>query len=672
MNINSNELRKKFINFYRNYPGFEHQEVPSAPLVPSNEEQLEGKEKVLFTSAGMQPLIPYLTGKKDPSSKRLVNCQKCLRTDDIDEVGDLTHHTFFEMLGNWSIGDYWKKEAIEMSFKFLTEELEIPVEKLAVSVFAGDDDAPRDEESANEWIKLGIPEDRIFYFGKEHNWWPTSRKQPDGTLKDAFGPCGPDTEMFYWAGEGEPEGKPDTDTRWVEIWNDVFMQYDRKDDGILEVLPQRNVDTGMGLERTLAVLNGKVSAYDTDLFLDLYSELTEVVVKNFGQLNKVRRERVKKFLDYTRASLFLIEEGIKPGKNYQEAVLRRLIRYANDQLTILQNDVSHTKSEQWWEKAYLHFKEVYEGTYQFKPEVLDIIKEELREYGENISGNLQKVESLISTDLTASEYILTQNTQRYLGTSDVNNFIRTNNFTSLPSVAAGSVAFDAKSTIGFPIQGFPGTASIAEAKLGEEFSKEEFDKTANIFMQEHQKVSRPLSEKKFAGGLAGHSEIETKYHTATHLLHQALRDILGESVFQKGSNITPERLRFDFSFDRKMTDEEVKKTEKLVNRLIEEDLKVEKLMMSLEEAHKLKAIGLFNDKYAKEVSIYAIGPDYKLDPDAKDQRERGGYYSLEFCGGPHVLHTEEVGGIREPFLQIKITKEEAVSAGVRRIRAELV
>jgi alanyl-tRNA synthetase len=660
--MDSKTLREKFLRFFEKNG---HTIIPSASLVPSEEEQLAGKEKVLFTSAGMQPLIPYLTGQKEPPGKRLVDVQKCLRTDDIEEVGDEVHHTFFEMLGNWSIGDYWKDEAIELSFNFLTKELNIPIEKLAVTVFAGDEDAPKDEESARKWKSLGIPGERIFYFGKSHNWWPTARgEQASGEYKNPLGPCGPDTEMFYWTGEGTPEGKPNEDSRWVEIWNDVFMQFNRKEDGSLENLPQRNVDTGMGLERTLAVLTGKKSDYETDVFEALYKDLRKSIQVVY---NNNAEQRMRIFLDHSRAAIFLIADGVRPSssQNKRDSVLIRLIRGATDQVTLLFRDITHTQGVVWWQKAFQHFKIVYEVSYDLEPEIFKIIEKELLKYSESISSNEFKVVNLISLDPTSSENVLAQNTSKYLGTTNIDSLFRQNTFTSLPSVAAGSVAFDAKTTLGFPIEGSPGTASIAEVKLGKEFDRNEFEKTIDIFNDAHRKASKGIAVGMFKGGLADHSEIVTKYHTATHLLHQVLRDVLGPEVFQKGSNITAERLRFDFSFDRKLTEEEIKSVENIINKKIEEGLKVDKRIVSSTEAKNSGAIGLFDEKYGAEVSIYGIGPGYSLDPEAKDQRERSGYYSLEFCGGPHVEKISVIG-------KIKITKEEAVSSGTRRIRAQIV
>ncbi len=614
MNITSKDLREKFLNFFRDHG---HTKILSAPLVPSQEQQLEGKEKVLFTSAGMQPLIPYLLGKKEPPSKKLVDVQKCLRTDDIEEVGDATHHTFFEMLGNWSIGDYWKEEAIKLSYDFLTKELEIPVEKLAVTVFAGDENTPRDEESAKIWENLGIPKERIYHFGKEHNWWP-----PGG----GFGPCGPDTEMFYWVGEGESEGKPNEDPRWVEIWNDVFMQFNRKEDGTLEDLPQRNVDTGMGLERTLAVLNRKDSAYETDLFEPIIGKIRKSE-NNYSE----KSQRI--IADHLRAAVFLIADGVEPDpKDSRGSVVHRLITRA----------------------LYQENKQLEQGI------VFDIIKGVVEHYSDpylylqdkffSINYEIQNIVGVLSDLVTGPIYNqMSEKLQKDYKSSTANvDAAGTISFYHQSMGIPETVAFAAAQEVGF---------NIAELKpLYEEKIKEH---------QQRSKGIKGIDVGTFKGGLAGHSEVEIKYHTATHLLHQALRDVLGPEVFQKGSNINQERLRFDFSFGRKMTDEEIKKVEDLVNQKMEEDLKVDHKIVSLEEARKLNAIGLFNEKYEQDVSLYAVGPDYKLDPEAKDQRDRGGYYSLEFCGGPHVTHTGEIG-------RIKITKEEAVSAGVRRIRAELV
>lgn len=624
--MTSQGLRQRFINFFKNHSELPHQEIPSASLVPSEEEQLAGKERVLFTSAGMQPLIPYLTGQKEPPSKRLVNVQKCLRTDDIEEVGDEVHHTFFEMLGNWSIGDYWKEEAIRLSFEFLTEELAIPVKKLAVTVFAGDDDAPKDEESAGIWKNLGIPEERIFYFGKSHNWWPTARgEQISGEYKNPVGPCGPDTEMFYWTGEGEPEGKPNEDPRWVEIWNDVFMQFNRKENGILEDLPQKNVDTGMGLERTLAVLTGKKSDYETDLF--------ESIIKEIEKSENNYSEKSKRIIaDHLRAAVFLVADGIEPDpKDSRGSVVHRLITRA-----------------------------LYQENKQLELEIVDeIVKVVISKYQDFYDALKDKDKhfSIISQINSVGAAL------SYLVEGSIYNQMHENLEIDYKSPDAN---LDASGTISFYHQskGIPEPVAFGAAQeVG--FNLDEIKPFYNEEIKKHRELSRTASSGMFKGGLADHSEVVTKYHTATHLLHQALRDVLGPEVFQKGSNITSERLRFDFSFERKMTDEEIKQVEDLVNEKIEKDLKVDRKIVSPSEAKKMNAIGLFDEKYGSEVSIYGIGPGYSLDPKAKDQRDKGGYYSLEVCGGPHVEATAIIG-------KIKITKEEAVSAGIRRLRAQIV
>jgi alanyl-tRNA synthetase len=631
--MTSEELRNKFLKFFEKN---NHAIIPSSSLVPSEEEQLAGKKEVLFTSAGMQPLIPYLLGKPHPKGNRLVNCQKCLRTDDIEEVGDMTHHTFFEMLGSWSLGDYGKDKAIELSFRFLTEELKIPIEKLAVTVFAGDEDAPKDEELAKKWAEWGIPKERIFYLGKEHNWWPTPKKNNDGKLIMPPGPCGPDTEMFYWAGEGSPEGSPDTNFLWVEIWNDVFMEYNKKEDGTLEELVQKNVDTGMGLERTLAVLTGKKSAYETDLFAPIINEIKKSQ-NNYSE----RSERI--IADHLRAAAFLIAEGITPSsKDPQGSVIFRLIRdaYKTSEGKLEWNIMSRIVSE---------IINIYGNQYfELKKHESDIYRQFL-----NVRESIDKGGE--------SEKVVNQLIQK--GEEVKNEFFADPRLgaapVSLASVAFGKVAFDYHQNFGTT------TPTLVNIARDLKLDLEKFDEGYKQRFEEHRERSRG-ELKRFAGGLAGHSEVEVKYHTATHLLHQALRDVLGPTVFQKGSNITPERLRFDFSFDRKLGGEEVREVEERVNQKIREKLIVENKTISLEQAREENAIGLFDEKYTDKVSVYGIGPSYEIKPEeTKDTRPRGGYYSFEFCGGPHVKNTGEVGGI-------KILKEEAISQGIRRIRAVLV
>ena len=611
--MDSKTLRKKFLDFFEKN---DHVIIPSASLVPSDEEQLEGKEKVLFTTAGMQPLIPYLMGKPHDEGKKLADVQKCLRTDDIEEVGDAVHHTFFEMLGNWSLGDYWKEEAIELSFKFLIQDLKIPLEKLAISVFAGDDDAPRDNESANKWKELGVSEKRIAYLGKESNWWPTN--------PSSIGPCGSDTEMFIWTGkESAPEEFDPEDIKWVEVWNDVFMEFNRKSDGTLEELSQRNVDTGMGLERMLAVLNGKDNDYETDLFLSLIEEIKKSK-NNYSE----RSQRI--IADHLRAVAFLIAEGIKPdSKDSRGSVVHRLITRAIFQ-----------ENKQLEEEIVDSIIDVIVSVYQDSyPDLKEDKRGPIHSEIHNISTALSfLVKGPVYKEMSEKlqmDYKLPNGSA--VGSATISFYHQSR---GIPE----PVAFDAARVVGFNI--------------------EEIKPIYNDYVKKHQEASR-IEKGMFKGGLADHSEIVTKYHTATHLLHQALRDVLGPEVFQKGSNITSERLRFDFSFQRKATDEEIKKVEDLVNQRIKEDLKVDHMIIPLEEAKTMNAIGLFNEKYADKVSIYGIGPNFELDPEAKDQRARGGYYSAEFCGGPHVEHTNVI-------CKISIVKEEAISAGIRRIRAEIV
>ncbi|MBI4100568.1 alanine--tRNA ligase [Candidatus Microgenomates bacterium] len=626
MNVQAQELRQKFINFFKNHPDLPHQEIPSASLVPSGEEQLVGKEKVLFTSAGMQPLIPYLTGQKEPPSKRLVDVQKCLRTDDIEEVGDEVHHTFFEMLGNWSIGDYWKKEAIRLSFEFLTKELEIPIEKLAVTVFAGDEIASKDEESAEVWKSLGIAEDRIFYFGKSHNWWPTARGEQDsGEYKNPSGPCGPDTEMFYWTGEGKPEGKPNEDSRWVEIWNDVFMQFNRKEDGTLEDLPQRNVDTGMGLERTLAVLNGKKSDYETDLFKPIITEIKKSK-NNYSE----RSQRI--IADHLKAAVFVLAENVEPiSRDSRGSVAKRLITNAitqeNKQLE--QKLVNEIISQ---------INLIYQGQY---PElkgntaynkIQDVI---IQIYGVSESEDIQILKDIfkeIDSGATKNDLIV-----EYPELKD------SLGFPSAPisgPTLSGTASYYFHQSKGLPEPVIFGTAQ----EMGINIVK--FNEGYKIALNKHREASK-IEKGMFKGGLADQSETVTKYHTATHLLHTALRQILGEHVQQKGSNITSERLRFDFSHPQALSEEEIKKVEELVNKEIKENLPVIMEIMNYDEAIESGALAFFGEKYGEKVKVYSIGS-----------------FSREVCGGPHVDFTGSLG-------RFKITREQSVGSGVRRIYAGL-
>ncbi len=633
--VTAKDIIDKYIAFFEEKG---HKRIPSAPLVPP-----ENDRTTLFITAGMQPLVPYLLGKPHPLGKKLVDVQKCLRTDDIAEVGDATHHTFYEMLGNWSLGDYWKEDAITWSFEFLTKELNIPLEKLAVTVFAGDKDVPKDEDSFQIWRKVGMPKDRIFLGTKKDNWWGPVGKT---------GPCGPDTEMFIWTGKNKPHGEPNKNPNWVEIWNDVFMEFNKKEDGTYEHLKQRNVDTGMGLERITTVLEGKQNNYQTDLFLPLYEELKKSINQ---EINETRERRIRVFLDHSRASIFLINDGILPGKNERESVLRRLIRTANDQLTILLSDKKHTNTFNWWRKAFEHFKQVYSGRYEFTNNIVDVIENELKLYGETIAKGTPRVEKLLEAEDKYPIYIQSQ-LDKFRIDIPLESFLTLHSLSSLATVAAGTIAFEEKSSQGFP---FDQSFNLAQQKLGSEFKEEQARKTIQLWQQEHQKVSRASIEKKFRGGLADHEKKTIMGHTATHLLHQALRDILGNKVHQTGSNITTERVRFDFNYDKKLTDEEIKKVEDIINKKIKENLLVYYKLLPKEEAYKLGAIGLFEESYGDKVKIYFIGGSAGSLQDGSENEPQKAY-SIEFCGGPHVNFTGELKSV-------KIERQENLGKNQRRI-----
>lgn len=625
--MKSSEVRKKYLDFFIKKG---HKVIPSSSLVPAND------KTVLLTTAGMQQFKPYFAGVKDPvkdfGNKNFASCQKCFRTSDIDEVGDKFHLTFFEMLGNFSLGGYGKKEAIEYAWELMTSKdwYGLLQDRFFATVFAGDDGTPEDTESEKIWRKIA-PNIEVKKLSRVDNFWPNPIW---------IGTCGPSSELHYILDDGSS----------VEVWNLVFTQYFHNEDGSFKDLGQINIDTGMGLERLLMILQEKNSVFETDLFLELSNEIkNEVSRKN--NINETMESRIRIFLDHSRGVIFLIADGVRPGKHERESILRTLIRKANDQLTILQQDVSHIQSMKWWGKALNHFRSVYEDIYQFSPNTLDIIKEELIGYGEDVSSNAPKVEKLIALDPSTNKAVLSQNTQKYLGTQNVQGFMDEHRFTSLPSVAAGSIAFDAKSTFGFPIQGFPGTATIAETKLGKEFIKSEFDETTRVFQQVHQEKSRASIDKKFMGGLAGHSEKETKLHTANHLMQAALRQILGTHVRQHGSNITAERLRYDFSHDQKLTDEEIKKVEDLVNEQIKKDLPVHFDIEDREEAIRKGALTNVGEAYPEKAKVYKIGTE-------------GSYFSKELCGGPHVEHTGIIG-------KFKILKQENLGAGLKRIYATI-
>jgi len=564
-----------------------HKQIPSAPVVPEND------PSVLFNTAGMQPLIPYLTGQPHPYGTRLCDYQKCIRTIDLDEVGDLTHHTFFEMLGNWSLGDYFKEETIEWSFEFLTKVLNIPVERLAVTVFAGNDTLDFDKEAHDKWLSLGIPEERIARTSEDNFW-----------IAGETGPCGTDTEMFYFRSDDEiPKEFNPEDDRWVEIWNDVFMQYFRHEDGTLTELPKKNVDTGMGLERVVAVLEGKNDNYESSLWKDIIKLIEKISNKSYkGNENSMRI-----IADHIRTSVFIAsdEAGIKPSNKDQGYILRRLIRRAIRYAKKLEIDINSN----WEQEIALLFinkyKKYYSELEKNKQEVLDVLTNEKNKFNKTLEKGLREFEKA------------------------------TRNNTDIDALTA----FHLYDTYGFPIEL---TEELAKEK-GLNVDIEGF----NTKFKEHQELSRTASAGKFKGGLAGDSEVETKYHTATHLLNAALKVVLGNDTHQRGSNITSERMRFDFNCDHKMTDEEKKQTEDLVNKWIEEKLDVTIEEMSKEEAIKSGAECMFIEKYPDIVTVYSIGN-----------------ISKELCGGPHVKNTGELG-------HFKIKKEEASSAGIRRIKAIL-
>ena len=594
--MNSTELRQKYLKFFQSRG---HKIIPSASLIPPEEVERAGTERVLFTTAGMHPLIPYLLGKTHPEGNRLVNVQKCLRTDDIDEVGDSSHNTFFEMLGNWSLGDYGKEEAIGWSYEFLINELKLDSKRIYVSVFKGDEDAPFDEKSYNTWKKLGLPEDHIFKYGKGDNWWPTGGEKP--------GPQGPDTEMFY---DTDPTSKTPIDPsannqRFVEIWNDVFMEYEqqatsnKKQETKYTPLKQKNVDTGMGLERILTVLQNAPSIYETDVFLPTMKKI-EDLSNNF----EVSSARI--VADHTRASVFLLADGVSPSNVERGYILRRLVRRSIRHASLLKIDADFLE-----ETAKTVIK-TYEGTYP-----------NLAEHQELIFGELKKEEQKFKAALGRG--------------------IR--EFEKIKNTVSAKNAFDLYQNFGFPIEL---TVELAGEK-NKKIDAPGFEK----LLKEHQDKSRK-AQTSAKGGLAVQSDIAAKLHTATHLMHQALRDVLGNHAHQTGSHITNERLRFDFTHDAKMTPEQMKEVERIVNEKIKDNLLVFKEIMPKAAADELGAIGLFDNKYGDMVSVYYIG--------------RGGEiknaYSKEFCGGPHAIATGNLG-------EFKIVKEESAGSGIRRIYATI-
>ena len=579
-------IREEFIKYFEKNG---HKQIPSSPIVPEND------PTVLFNTAGMQPLVPYLLGEKHPYGKRLCDYQKCVRLTDLDEIGDKTHHTFFEMLGNWSLGDYFKKESIGYSFEFLTKVLNIPVERLAVTVFEGNDKIPRDEVSACRWKELGISDDRIAYLGVDDNFW----------IAGESGPCGSDTEIFYFRSDDEiPEKFDSDDDRWVEIWNNVFMEFYKDENGNISELKQKNVDTGMGLERIVAVLEGVDDNYKSSIWSDVINKLEDIT----GLTYEGNEKAMRIIVDHIRTAVFIAADpaGIKPSNTDQGYILRRLIRRAIRQARKLGIDINSNFDEQIALLIISKYEKYYSELKDNKQVVLDVLSNEKKKFGRTLEKGLREFEKLVNSD---------------------------------ESVINKDTSFKLYDTYGFPIE-----LTIEEAKdRGMDVDVDGFYEK----FREHQEKSRTASKGKFKGGLSGNSEIETKYHTATHLLNAALKEVIGPEVHQLGSNITPERLRFDFPCDHKMTDEEKKKVEDLVNEWIKEDLSVQKLEMSKDEAIKSGAECTFIDRYPDIVTVYKIGD-----------------VSMELCGGPHVSHTGELG-------EFKIKKEESSSAGVRRIKAIL-
>lgn len=584
------EIRNKYLEFFKRHG---HAVIPSAPLIPEND------PSVLFTTAGMQPLVPYLLGEKHPEGTRLTDFQKCLRTNDIDEVGDNRHLTYFEMLGNWSLGDYFKEESIAMSFEFLTKELGIPVEKLSVTCFAGDEDCQRDEVTASCWRKAGIPEDRIYYFGKDDNWWIAGEE----------GPCGPDTEMFY--DTGKPKCSENCNPscgcgKYVEIWNNVFMEFFKTKDGKYTKLKQHNVDTGLGLERMAMLLQGKETPFDTELFKPVMDKLQELA----GENDSIESRRI--VAEHLRASMMIIQDGGLPSNVDRGYILRRLIRRM----------VRHLR------KLQINLKEL--------GELIDLNIDTLKEMYPELHQNSDKIKSVIIEEKDKFEKTLER------GEREFNKIVNRMKNDGKDTIS-GHDLFTLYETYGFP----PEVTQDLAREAGLKVDTTEFDK----LFKEHQEKSRMGSEQKFKGGLAGTGEQEVRYHTATHLLNAALKVILGKDVHQKGSNITPERMRFDFSCDHKLTDDEKKKVEDLVNEWIAQGLDVKCEEMKKDDAIKSGAECMFIEKYPDIVTVYSIGNDKET-------------VSKELCGGPHVKNTSELG-------HFKIKKEEASSAGVRRIKAIL-
>lgn len=583
--MTGNELRQKYLEFFKSKG---HAVLPSAPIVPEND------PTALFINSGMHPLVPYLMGEKHPKGTRLVNSQKCIRTIDIEEVGDTTHHTFFEMMGNWSLGDYFKKEAIEWSYEFLTSKdwLGLDPARLATSVFKGDENAPFDEEAYNHWLRLGIPKARIAKLGKEENWWG-----PAGET----GPCGPDTEMFYWVGDPEkvPNSFNDDNDLWVEIWNDVFMQYNKNADGTFEKLAQQNVDTGMGLIRVLVAINSLDDNYKTELFLPIIKKIEELTGKKYSE----NKRSMRIIADHAKAAVFFAADNVEPSNLAQGYIMRRIIRRAVRQGKIL--GLNENFLIQISKVAQEIYSEHYPET--MGDNVLKAIEEEEKKFRQTLERGLRE-------------------------------------FDKLDGKVEGKNLFYLFQTYGFPLE-----MSLEELKNKKiEFKQDQIQLEYEEESKKHQELSRTASAGMFKGGLADNEEKTRELHTATHLMLAALKKVLGNHVRQRGSNINGERARFDFSHSEKMTDEQKKQVEDYVNKAINAKVDVKMEEMSLEQAKKLGAEGVFESKYGDKVKVYSVGD-----------------FSTEVCGGPHVSNTGEIKGV------FKIKKEQSSSAGVRRIKAVL-
>ncbi len=586
--IDSEKLKKLYINFFKEK---NHKVIPNVPLVTED-------TAVLFTTAGMHPLIPFFLGRAHPLGKRLVNVQKCLRTDDIEKVGDDSHLTFFEMLGNWSLGDYWKPEAIKWAFEFLTDKkwLGIDKERIYVTVFGGSEDAPRDDESAKIWQSLGIPKERIFFYPKKDNWW--------GPIGET-GPCGPDTEIFYDTGKKpcSTNCKPGCDCgKYFEIWNNVFMEYNKLASGKYEKLKQKNVDTGMGVERTVACLQGKKSVYEIETFRPIVEKIKEMA--KIKSPDAAQEKAIRIIADHIRASVFVLAEKITPSNVERGYVLRRLLRRA-----IRCGKLIGIEKEFLSELAKIVIK-IYKDEYPYLDENKDFILDEIKKEDE-------KFRKVLDKGLKKFKQIIKEKKQ-----------------------ISGKDAFLLFQSFGFPLEITKDLAREANIEVDEKGFEEEYRK--------HQELSRIGAQKRFKGGLSEISEQTTKLHTATHLLAEAIRRVLKRpDIVQKGSNITPERLRYDFNFERKLTEKEIREIEKMVNEQIEKGLPVVREEMTVEEAKRRGAQAVFEHKYDEKVSVYSIGD-----------------FSIEVCGGPHVDNTRKLG-------RFKIIKEESVAAGIRRIYATL-